>query len=108
FLVVPPARTDFADHVHIGQKIHFNPPLPFALAPFAPSPCHVERKASRFVPALTRLRQHGIEIADVRKHPGISCGVRSRSASDGRLISRADVIYALKPANRLMFTCRLT
>ncbi len=56
FVVVAASAADFAEHVDIGQKIHLDAALAFALAGLAASAGNVEGKTSGLVAALARLR----------------------------------------------------
>src|ERR1700746_5423 len=73
--VVAAATTDFAEHIHIGQEIHLDAPLAFALARLATATGNVKRKSSGFVAALARLGEHRIEIADRGKDSGVCRGI---------------------------------
>ena len=42
FMVIALAAADFAKHIDIGQEIHFNPPLSFALAGLAAAAGDIE------------------------------------------------------------------
>src|SRR4029077_12426979 len=97
----PPAA-NLTEHVNIGEKVHLDATLALALASFATSAGNVEGKTSRLVTALTRLRQHGIEIANCREHAGIGCRVRARGAADGRLVDANNFVDVLRAHNRLM------
>src|SRR5258706_5350165 len=101
-VVVAAAAADFAEHVNIGQKIHFNAALALALAGFAAATGNVEGKASRFVAALTRLGEHGVDIANGREHARVSCGIRSRGAADRRLIDANYFIDVLRAHDRFV------
>src|SRR3979411_3303331 len=52
FVVVAASAADFALHVNVGQEVHFNAALAFALAGLAASASNVEGKASGFGSAL--------------------------------------------------------
>ena len=86
FGIVAPAAADFALHVYVGQKIHFDAAETVALASFAAPALHVKAEAPGAVAALARFRKHGEELANRREHTGISSGIRARRAADGRLI----------------------
>ncbi len=62
--VVALAAADLAEHVDVGQKIHLNPALAFALAGLTAPAGDVEGEAPHLVAALTRLRQHGIQTRE--------------------------------------------
>ena len=96
FVVVAASAADFALHVNVGQEIHFDAALAFALAGFAASAGNVEGEASGFVSALARFGQHGVEVANRREDAGIGCGIGARSASDGRLVDANDLVDQLR------------
>ncbi len=98
-MVVSLAAADFALHVNVREKIHFDAALPFALASFAASAGNVERESSRLVSALARFRQHGVEIANLREYAGIGCRIGTRRAADRRLIDANDFIDVLRSGN---------
>ncbi len=102
FRVVAAAAADVAGDINIRQKIHFDAALAVALAGFAAPAFHVEAEASRFVAALARFRQHGVEVADRREHAGVGGGIRARRAPDGRLIDVDDFIDVLRAGNGLV------
>ena len=52
FVVVAAPAADFALHVNVGQEVHFDAALAFALARLATSARNVEGEASGFVSAL--------------------------------------------------------
>ncbi len=97
-VVVAFAATHFAEHVNIGQEVHLDSPLSFALACLAPSSWNIERKASCLVAPLSRFRQHGVEIANLRKHSRIGRGIRARSAANRRLVDANDFVDKLRSA----------
>src|SRR5579859_4156508 len=101
-MVIPAPAAHLAQNIHVGQKIHLDAPLSLALARLAPSTRDVERKTSRLVPALARLRQHRIQIANRREHPGIRRWIRPRSPPNRRLVDADDLINILRPRNRLV------
>ena len=72
FAIVAAAAADVASDVDVRQEIHFDALQPVALAGFAAAALHVEAEASRFVAALARFRQHGVEIANQREQAGVS------------------------------------
>src|SRR5450755_623058 len=92
FTVVTAAAADIALHVHVGQEIHFDAALAFALASFAASAGDVEREASGLVSALARLGQHSVEVADRGKNSRVGRGIRARRAADGRLVDANDLV----------------
>ena len=102
FVVVAAAAADLAQHVDVGQKIHFDAALALTLARLAAPAGDVERKSSRLIAALARLRQHGVEIANRGEHAGVSRRIRARSAADGRLIDANDLVDVLRARDRLV------
>src|ERR1700745_1548559 len=63
-MVVTLAATDLAKHIHVGQKIHLDTALPFALASLAPSAAHVERETAGFVSTFPRFGRDPQGLAD--------------------------------------------
>ena len=95
FGIVPPPAAHFAGDVHIGKKIHLDAPQAVALARLAAPALHVEAEPSGTVAALARFRQHGKQLADGRKHAGVSGWVRPRRAADRRLVNLNHLINVL-------------
>ncbi len=95
FLVVAASAADFAEHVHVRQEIHLDAALAFALAGLAASAGDIEGKTSGLVAALARLRQHGVEVADLGEDAGVSCGIGAWRAADGRLVDADDFVDIL-------------
>ena len=92
FRIVAAATADFAHHVDIGKKIHFDAAQAVALAGFAAATLYVEAEAARAVAALARFRKHREEIANRREDTGVSSGIRARCAADGGLIDFDDFV----------------
>ena len=90
--IVAATAAHFAHHINIGKKIHFDAPQAVALASFAAPAFHVEAEAARAVAALARLREHGKQVADGRKHSGVGRRVRTRRAANRRLIDLNDLV----------------
>src|SRR5712671_2880409 len=86
FRIIAAASADFAHHVNVRKKIHFDAAQAVALAGFAAPTFHVEAEAASAVTAFARFRKHGEEIADRREHAGVSGGIRPRGAANGGLI----------------------
>src|SRR5580693_673390 len=103
-VIVAASTADLAEHVNIGQEIHFDAALAFALARFATSSGNVEGKTSGLIAALARLRQHGIEITNLRENSGVGRRIRARRAADWRLVDANDFVDVLRPHDRFMLT----
>ena len=101
-MIVAFAAADLAQHVHVRQKVHLDAALPFALAGFAASAGNVEREASSLVAAFARLRQHGVEIANLGKDAGVGRGIRTRCAADRRLVDTDDLVDELGSGDGLV------
>ena len=101
-VVVAAPVADLAHHVHVGQEIHFDATLAFSLAGLAASAAHVKRKAPCLVSPFPRLRQHGVEIADLRKDSGVSRRVRSWSPPDRSLIDANHLVDRLDSRHTLV------
>ena len=95
FLVVAATVADLAEDIYVGQEIHFDAALTFALAGFAASALHVEAEAAGLVSALARFGQHGEEVADGGEDSGVGGGVGARRAADGRLIDLDNFVELL-------------
>ena len=94
-MVVAFAPADFAQDVNVRHKVHFDAALALTLTMFAAAAGDVKGKTACLVTALTRLGQHGIEIADMREDAGICGWIGTRRPSDGRLIDAYDFIDVL-------------
>src|SRR6266849_2236138 len=68
FGIVAAAAADFAHHVNVGKKIHFDAAKAVALAGFAAAAFYVEAEAAGAIAAFARFRKHGEEIADGPEH----------------------------------------
>ncbi len=101
-MVVAAPAAYLAQHINVRQKIHLDAPLPFPLAGLATTAGNIERKPSRLVTALACLRQHGVEVAHLREHPGIGRGIRARRTPDRRLIDANHFVDVLRSRNRLV------
>src|ERR1700688_4832459 len=58
FLIVTTSVTYFAEDVDVGQEVHLDAALAFALAGFAASALDVEGESTGLVAALARFREH--------------------------------------------------
>src|SRR6266404_4078632 len=96
FVVVAASAADFALHVNVGQEVHFDAALTFALTSLAASAGDVERETSGFVSALAGFGQHGVEVTNRREDAGIGCRVGARSAANGRLVDANDLVDQLR------------
>src|SRR5262249_29690194 len=90
--------------VHVGQKIHLDPAQAVALAALAPAALDVEAEAARAVATLAGFRQHGEELADGRKYPGVGRRIRARRAPDRRLVNFNHRVDVLAPHDRTVRT----
>ena len=103
-MIVPAAAADLALDIHIGQEVHLDAALAFSLARFAASARNVKRKTARLVTAFARLGQHGVEIANLGKHPRIGGRIRARRASDGGLVDANHFVDQFRPGDGFMCT----
>ena len=71
-----------ARYVHVGQEVHLDPEGPVTLARLASAARDVEREPSRLVPAHSRIRSRGEELADRVEHLRVRHRVGSRGSSD--------------------------
>src|SRR5260370_10500299 len=102
FRIVAPAAADFAHHINVREKIHFNTAQAVPLAGFATAAFDIETEAAGAVPALARFRQHGEEIADRRENSSIGGGIGPRRAADWRLIDFDDFVNLVSAENLAM------
>ena len=91
-LVVAAAVADFAEDVDVGEEVHLDAALAFALAGFAAAALDVEAEAAGLVAALARLGEHGEEVADGGEDAGVGGGVGARGAADGGLVDLDDFV----------------
>ncbi len=86
FLIVAAAVADFAEHVDIGQEIHFDAALTISLARFAAASGDVEGKTPSLVAAFAGSGEHRKQITNGSEDAGVRGGVGSRRSTDGRLV----------------------
>ncbi len=91
-LIVTASVTYLAEDVDVGEEVHLDAALTFALAGFAASALDVEGEAARLVAALARLGEHREEVADGGEDAGVGCGVAARGAADGGLVDLDDLV----------------
>src|SRR6185437_8086012 len=103
FLIVTAPVTDFALDVDVGEEIHFDAALAFALAGFAAASGDVEGEASGLVAALAGLGEHGEQVADGGEDSGVGGGVGARSASDGGLVDADGLVDLVAAADAGVF-----
>ena len=92
FLIVTAAVTDVAEDVDVGQEVHLDALLAFALAGFAAAALDVEGEAAGLVAALAGLREAGEEVADGGEDAGVGGGIGARGAADGGLVDLDDLV----------------
>ena len=92
FLIVTAAVTYFAEDVDVGQEVHLDAALAFALAGFAAAALNVEGEAAGLVAALAGFGEHGEEVADGGEDAGVGRGIGARGAADGGLIDLDDFV----------------
>ena len=91
-LIVTASVTYFAEDVDVGEEVHLDAALAFALAGFAASALDVEGEAAGLVAALAGLGEHGEEVADGGEDAGVGGGVRAWGAADGGLVDLDDFV----------------
>ena len=96
FGIVAAAAADFAHHINIGQKIHFDAAQAVALACFAAAALYVEAEAAGAIAAFARFGKHGEELADRCENAGVGGGVRAWRAADRRLIDLDHFVDVLR------------
>ena len=92
FLIVTTSITYFAEDVDVGEEVHFDATLAFALAGFAAASDYVEGEAAGLVAALAGVGEHGEEISHRRKHSRIGSRVGAWGAADGGLVDLDDFV----------------
>src|ERR1700761_281597 len=105
--VVPTAAADFAHHVDVGQKIHFDAAQAVALAGLAAPAFYVEAEAAWFVAALARFGQHREEFANRSEDAGVGRRIRTRRAADRRLVDLDDFVDVLDAGHAFVGTWRV-
>src|SRR5258708_3243892 len=99
FGIVAAPAADFAHHINVREKIHFDAAQAVALAGFAAAAFDVETEAAGAVAALARFRQHGEKIADRRENSGVGGGIGPRRAADWRLVDFDDFVNLVSAEN---------
>ncbi len=107
FGVVAAAAADFAHHIYVGQKIHFDAAQSVALARFAAAALHVEAESAGLVAAFARFGQHREKFANRSENAGVSRGIRSRRAADRRLVDLDHFIDVLDARHALVRARRI-
>src|SRR5260370_12167807 len=95
--IVTAAATNFAHHVNVGKKIHFDAAQAVALASFAAAALDVEAEAAGAVAALARFGEHGKKLANGREDACVGGGIGARCAADGGLLDPADSVDLIPP-----------
>src|ERR1700758_2085645 len=91
-LIVTASVTYFAEDVDVGEEVHLDAALAFALAGFTASALDVEGEAAGFVAALAGLGEHGEEVADGGEDSGVGGGIAARGAAYGGLVDFDDLV----------------
>src|SRR5271155_3019712 len=81
-LIVTATVTYFAEDVDVGEEVHLDAALAFALAGFASSSLDVEGETAGLVTALARLGEHGEEVADGGEDTGVRGWVAAWGAAN--------------------------
>src|SRR5712692_6321988 len=92
FRIVAAAAANFAHHINVRKKIHFDAAEAVPLAGFAAAAFHVEAETAGAVTAFARFREHGEEIADRSENACVRGGIRARRAADGGLVDLDDFV----------------
>ena len=82
--IVAAPTADFAHHVDVGEKIHFDAAQAVTLARFAAAALYVEAESAGTITAFARFGEHREELADRRKDAGV--GGWDLSAAFGRWV----------------------
>src|SRR5437879_11530110 len=102
FRIVTAAAANFAHHINVREKIHFDTAQAVSLAGFAAAAFDVETEAAGTVATLARFRQHGKEIADRRENSGVGGGIRSRRTANRGLIDFNNFVDLVSAENLAM------
>ena len=89
--------TDGASDPHVGEEVHFEPSRAVSFASFAATAADVEAEPARLVAASLRLRQLGVEIANVVEDLDVRRWIGARRAADRRLIDGDQLVEMLDP-----------
>ena len=97
--VVALALALLARHVDVGKEVHFDLDLAVAAAHLAATALDVEREPARLVPPGSRLLRLREQLTDLVEQPDVRGRIRSRRASDRRLVDRDDLVQLLEPGD---------
>ncbi len=100
--VVARALAHLTRHVDVGEEVHLDLDRAVALTRLAAAALHVEREATREIPAHLRFLRTREERADLVEHAGIRRGVRTGRAPDRRLVDVDDLVEILDPFDALV------
>ena len=96
--------TDWASNINIWQKVHLDLVDAVTLAGFTTSTFNIEREATRFVAANLGFRLFSKKLANLIKDASISSWVRTRSATDWRLVNYDTFIKVFDTFNIVVCT----
>src|ERR1700722_5434244 len=99
FGIVALTAANFAHHVNVWKKIHFDAAETVALAGFAAAALYVETEAAGFIATSAGFGKHREEFANRSEDTCVRCGIGARSAANGRLIDFDHFINILYAEN---------
>ncbi len=102
FLVITSAVADITRNIDIRQKMHFDFYHTVTATILATATLNIERKPPLLESAHLRFRQAGEQVANISEHSGIGCRIRTRTASDRRLVDIDYLIKMFKSRNALV------
>ena len=99
FPVVTGAFADFAGHIHIRQKVHFDLDNAITTAGLAATAFDIEAEPTGLVAAQLGLRRLAEQFAHRVKQAGVGRRIGPRRATDRRLVDVDDLVDILRAAN---------
>src|SRR4051794_5380543 len=106
--VVAGALAHLTRYVHVGEEVHLDLDRAVALARLAAAALHVEREAPGQIAAHLRFLRAGEERADLVEDAGVRSRVRTRCATDRRLVDVDDLVECLGAFDLLVPAGNLT
>ena len=93
---------DFAGHSDVGQELHLNLVVAFALAGLATASLDVEGETPWLVTADSCLGERGEQLADRSEGPGVGGRVAAGCPANGRLVDVDDLVDVFDAVNVVM------
>ena len=104
FPVVPRAIADFTRYGDIWQELHLDLRITRASARFAPTAADIEGESARRVTARLGLWHRCEQGSHGGEQAGVSRGIGSRSATNGRLVYVNHLVNVVQPVNLIVVT----